>query len=360
MSYDRRLEQLCPHQVVDELLLVQLDGQSVLPVRPIASANSVHIRLNAALDVPSMGVYLPATSGGLREGPFDVKPGVNNRLVVSSNGQALQTVNLPAGSQMSTKQMAYHLNQLTSGLQFYEEKNTLKFRSNELGPSATVYIDPSSTLTSTVGFRAGRVFRGVKVAPGWSLINDPYTLWDRPTRMIVFDEPLKGFNDFVEISYATVKEECRRCGGIGVENDWSYTPDGQIIEARDEALLLQEIQKIIYTGKGSNPFFSWYGTAIVELIGQKQVIQGALQNTVTSEVGTSFRYLQSLKAKQETVQFLTDGEVPSRLDGIILEPSSDDPTVIFVTINFQTRARRPIQLTRGIRLPSSMTNLLGT
>lgn len=356
MSYDRQIDQLCPHLVTEELLLVQRDGQTVIPIRPISSYDSVVVRLNGELSVPSTGVHLPAQSCGSREGPFTIVAGVNDRLVVRVNSEAPQVVVLPPATKMPVAKLAEMLTSQLRGMRFFADRSFLRFRSDYLGNDATIFIDPSSTLAGLVGIRVNRMFRGSQSAPGWTLINDPNTLLDRPTRMVVFDEPLRGFNDYVEINYTTIRQECRRCGGIGVENDWRYANDGNVAEVRQEALLLQELQKVMFTVQGSNLFHPWYGTTIVEQIGQKQTTRGIVQSAITSDINKTFLRWQSIKKQQEqnVNQFVADEEYPFRLLGVLLEPSQEDPTVLFVTINFQNRSSKPVQLTRGLRLPQSL------
>jgi phage baseplate assembly protein W len=355
VSYDLRLEQLCPHGVREEILFVDTaDRRTVRPLRPIASAQSVGVRLNGAFHVPSEGVGSPAGVRGSREGPFSIGP-ANGVLRVVVNGGAVQTVTLAPAERLSASRVADLLNASLRGLLFSAEGPFVRVRTEQAGRDASLYILASSPLAGLVGFAADRSYRGRLVAPGWTLVSDPTTLADRPTRLVVFDEPLPGFRDFVEIDYVTVREECRRCGGIGVENDWTYGGDGLVALARDEDLLRQEFQKAVLTVRGSNPFHPWYGSTLLERIGQKSVSQGIVRGLIASDVQQVFARWQSIKREQEQrVQAVSDEEFPDRLLGVEVEQSSTDPTVLFVSITIQNRSRRPIQLTRGLRLPEPL------
>jgi hypothetical protein len=185
------------------------------------------------------------------------------------------------------------------------------------------------------------------------LISDPNTLSDRPTRLIVFDRPIESTTDFVEIDYTTIRQECRRCGGVGVENDWQYTGAGALVKVRNADLLSQEILKISYTEKGSNPFHRWYGTGLLESIGRKMTDQGLIQNLILSDLQDAFRRWQSVKKQQEENlgQIVSDEEFPFRLLVVNLERDPVDPTVIYVNAVVQNRSSSPIQISRGLMLP---------
>jgi hypothetical protein len=355
VSYDRQLDQVCPHFVVEEALFLDPDYQTVRPLRPISSALSVKVRLNRELEVPSVGVRRAAIAKGSKAEPFSIRGGINDRLVVSINSEPDQIFTVPAGAKASVKNLAFLLNrQNPQGFLFdVSAKKQLQLKSRREGRSATIFVRAASTAAATFGLSVDRLARGQNLAPGWSLINDPNTLNDRPTRLLVFDGRLKGFADFAELNYVTVRQECRRCGGLGVENDWRYGTDREIITVKDEALLLQEHLKIMFTVKGSNVFHTWYGTKILDAVGKKLTSGGSLQNTIVADIYETFRRWQQIKKKQEedVGQFVSDAEFPSRLVSVSLEESDQDPTVVFVNATVQNRSDQPIQIERGLRIP---------
>lgn len=360
MSFDRRIDQLCPHLVVEEFLLPR-DRTMVVPMRPISSASSVVVRANGLQEIPSFGVDIPASSGGTREGPFTIRLGVSDILKLKVNGGSWQTVVVQPGVRISAKQLSDSLNLGLIGVQFFADGSLLRFRTSLSGRDSSVYIHSDSTLATEVGIRVNREYRGKRVFPGWTLVRARNTLDDRPSRMVVFDEPLHSDSDFVEVNYTTVRQECRRCGGIGVENDWSYLNNGEVAQARKEDLLRQELQKIFYTIRGSNPFHPWYGTRLVEQIAQKLIVGGLVQNKITADIQTTFSRWQSIKKQQEESvgQLVEDEEFPFQLERVTLEQSQKDPTVLFVNMTIRNRSYRPIQLSRGLRTPLP-TDLLGS
>lgn len=361
MSFDRQIDQVCPHFVYDETLFVMADQQTIRPLRPIASTDSVTVRLNGEITIPSYGVNIPASSSGTRQGPFTIVSGVNDTLALRVGGGPTQTAVFPATNRMATSRLVGLLNRAFQGVSYSVVDNRVAFQTGLEGPAATLFVESGSTLASLLGIPTNRQFRGKRTAPGWSLVQASNTLTDRPKRFVVFDVPLRGMNDYVEISYSTIRQECRRCGGIGIEHDWRYGGQGDTGEVRDEALLIQELQKVMYTALGSNPFHSWYGTTLLETVGKKLSASGLVQSLIVSDIQHAFSRWQSIKRQQEQAvgQIVSDREFPFNLLAVNLEQSTKDPTVVFVKVTVQNRSFQPIQLERGLRLPMPL-DILGS
>lgn len=361
MSYDRKIDQVCPHRVTEEALFLDASSSIARPLRPISSVASVEVRLNGAVGVPSPGVYTPARVLGSREGPFTITPGVNDTLRLRVNSEAEQTVVIPGGVKIPPDRIVRQLSLAFQGVRFYVENRRIGMYTDRQGSDATLFVTGTSTLAPVLGIPKPRNWRGKTIVPGWSLVNDPNTLLDRPTKLIIFDEPLRGLSDYVEVNYVTLQQECRRCGGTGVESDWIYGVTGEVIQVVDEALLIQEIQKLMYTSKGSNSFHLWYGTSILDSIGKKVTSGGLLQNTLVSDIYAAFGRWQSIKKQQEdnVGQEVSDREYPFRLLAVNLQQSQQDPSVLFISITIQNRSSEPIQIERGIRLPQPV-DLMGS
>lgn len=362
MSFDRQIDQVCPHIVIDETLFVDQTRLIVRPIKPIATLNSVNLRLNGLFDVPSQGVQIPVQVQGTGIGPFNIVAGVNDTMVVKVNQGPPQVVKIPAAAQMPADKLAGFLNFGVTGVQFGVVNNVyVSMQSAGVGYSASVWIDGASTVAPTIGLLTNHLYRGVNVNPGWSLVLDPSSLPQLPYRMIVFDQPLRSIGDFVELNYNTVRDQCRRCGGTGVEDDWRYGFNGDTGEVRDEALLIQEIEKIMFTVRGTNPFHTWYGTTLTETVGTKLAFGNFVQNLIVSDITTTFNRWQSIKNQQQLVvrQFVSDKEFPFRLLSVQLQQSTQDPTVIYVNVTIQNRSTQPIQISRGLKLPQPL-DILGS
>ena len=360
MSYDRQLDQACQHLVVDEPLYFDNDQKTVRPIRSIASANSVKVRFNGEFDAPSQGVFLPPTVTGTRNGPFTITAGVNDVFEVQINQGPVVRATLSAAAQIPMTQIVRDLSMAIPALQFFVSGKKLGFNSTYTGRGASVRVLGTSTFAATAGITV-KEYRGIDRLPGWSLITPTGQVADRPMRYIVFDSTLKSYGDYAEISYSTVQQECRRCGGLGIENDWRYGLSGEVAQVRDEALITQEMLKLFYTLEGSNPFHPWYGTMVTEQIGKKILVGGVIQNLIVADITQAFNRWQTIKRQQqETIgQFVSDAEFPFRLLGVDVSQSTTDPTVFFVSITVQNRSQKPIVLERGLRIPEPQ-DLLGS
>jgi hypothetical protein len=353
VSYDRQIDQMCPHVILQEALFLDDDSMTVRPIRPIATASSVAVRLNGAIDIPSPGVKAPAQVTGSRSGPYTIQVGVNDKVVLRVGVGNDQVVTLPAAKDITAAQIIDTLNKSVQGMFFAASGQRLHMRTMASGLAACVFVSSASTFLSTAGIAINKEYRGRDVLPGWTLVNDPTILSDRPHRSILFDQPLKGYQDFVEINYNTVREECRRCGGVGVEHDWRYGGNGEVVRVRDEALLVQEVQKMIYTRRASNPFHNWIGADLLDVVGQKLTTSGFIQNFIVSDIQQAFRRWQAVKRKQEDEvnQQVSDREFPFALQEVALLPHNQDPTILFVRVTIQNRSTEPVVLERGVRFP---------
>ncbi len=363
MSYDRLIEHVCPHMVVEEPLYLSVDRQVVRPLRPIAAAATVKVRFNGEIDIPSYGSSIPAQATGSKSGPFTIQGGINDKLIFTVDDSSPQILTLPSGRELPASQIVDILNRSAKDIAFtVTTKRQIRITTYRNGPAATLFLQSTgSTAATTLGIPVNRSWRGKTIVPGWSIINDPNTLEDRPTRLIVFDHPLKGYTDYVEINYTTIRQECRRCGGLGIEHDWRYNAGGGLVKVEGYDLLLQEVMKITYTVLGSNRFHTWYGTNVINSIGKKLSSTGIVQNMILSEISDAFRHWQTVKRQQEENigQLVTDEEYPFRLSVVNLQQSDQDPTIILVNVVVQSRSNKTVEIVRGVKVPMPI-DLLGS
>ena len=138
MSYDRQLDQICEHRVVEETLYVNFDQRTIRPLRPIASMDSVIVRINGAMTVPTYGLYAPARIVGAKTEPFTVRSGVNDLLLLQVGAGAIQMLKMSPGVGLSAKHIADVLNLQASGVLFEAHDRHVAMRSVLEGRGATM------------------------------------------------------------------------------------------------------------------------------------------------------------------------------------------------------------------------------
>ncbi len=353
MSFDKHIDQTCPHFITGEVLTVFGNSNALRTAKPIANSNSVRVYLNGSVEVPSFGRYASAQTYGTNKGPYTVIEGVNDLLKFRVNGGLVEQVRCRAGVNLSLSDIVKSLSSQTAKVQFRDQGGVLGMATIQVGPDATLILDSGSTFATLMGLLINKQWRGREVTPGWALIQD-LDRRNTNSRMIVFSSPILGLGDFFEVSYTTYQDTCPRCLGTGYENDWRYDSKGNTGEVREESLLIQELLKATFTEKTSNPFHPWYGTELVERIGSKIGSVGLIQSQIVRDVQTMFNRWQSIKKAQEEKvgQFVSDREFPLRLVSVDVKEMVDDPTIMIVSAVVQTRSLQEIELERGLRLPS--------
>jgi phage baseplate assembly protein W len=181
--------------------------------------------------------------------------------------------------------------------------------------------------------------------PGWEIIKDKNNM-DPHARVIRFHEPLRTDDDIFEVSYHTVRGVCRRCMGLGIENDFRHDRKGDPIFVENQRLLLQEVEKIVFTVKGSNLFHRWYGTSISELIGTKIVGGGQYVETqLVTEVSDALERYKQIKEQQSRYQPVSRKEMLQRIVSIEVKQDKYDATVFDVSIVLESQSGELEQIT---------------
>jgi len=191
---------------------------------------------------------------------------------------------------------------------------------------------------------------------GYTLVKDITKL---DSKKIFFQSPIRSQNDLFELSYTTTPTNCRRCGSLRIENDFYFNTLGRVVRVRDEAKLIQDVQKFIITVRGSNPFHTYIGTSIIQSIGAKLVDASFTQLTITQEIIDILDKLQRLQFQQQRVQLVTDREFLFRVVLIDVKQSEIDPTVFNIKVIAVNRAGDTAEFEQLIALPGAQDLLFG-
>lgn len=185
---------------------------------------------------------------------------------------------------------------------------------------------------------------------GWDLVKDPASVYPGQKK-ILFRKKRKAIDDWVELSYYCYPNVCPKCSGFDLQFDYEYSNIGRPLQVINESKLVQDMEKIVLTIKGSSIYYPWYGTLLVSMIGSKQPAH-VVKIRFQREVAEALDNLKSLQEKQESYQVLTDREFLYQIQGVsVLE--TDDPTLYKIFVRAQTQAggtaefERPLQFDQG-------------
>lgn len=344
MSKDFLIKHICPHRTKREWIAISGDYQTIRPAQPPSSGN-IELRWNR-YHVPKQGLQGPVEFSTELE-PFDLEKNVSDELRVSVNEQPLQVISLPIGVDLKASLIADRIDEQITGLQVTSNNGRIHFKSFGSGRSTSVFLKNGSAHES-LGLPDYRLFHGTQSVPGWGIVkpDDPI---NNAQRLIRFDEPLRTRDDLFEISYFTRRQDCRRCNGLGIEDDIRFNDRGRPIFTDGVDLLLQEAQKITFTIRGTNIFYDFYGTSLVDLIGTGITAGGrALETQLAGEISQALQSYRDIKLQQEQLQPVTDQEFPLQINRIDVQQDPFNPTVFNVEIEIQNRAQEVDQITQNI------------
>lgn len=347
MAKDLLLKHVCPHFVVREWLAINDDRKVIDTVR-LPSSSSVQVRANGIL-IPNGGLTSPVSIASRNAQPFAITRNTNDQLRFTVNEGTLQTVFLPTGQNVTASLIVEAINAQAQGLVAEESSGRIRLTTDTTGEETTLYLQGGSS-HETLGFTASRFYRGRTIFPGWNLTRRPNTV-DPLERRIEFSSPVRADDDIFEVSYFTRRQECRRCSGLGIENDIRFDERGDPIFVTGIDLLAQEVEKITFTIRGSNVFYNWYGTSITDLIGTKIIRGGSLiESQLVTEISNTLENFRSVKQQQAGLQPVGDQEYFQRVRNISVVQDANDPTVFRIRIEIQNAADEVAQLQQNLVL----------
>lgn len=335
MSQDLKLKHKCPHYVVEEWLALEQDRQT-LYFQQNPSSSQVKLLWNRQ-EVPKQGLYSSVEVTSLIPEPYEIETGDNDVFAISVSGGSTQQVTLPVGRKVKTRNIVAALNEELEGVTASEVRGRVHLRADRQGPDVSLKLEGGSA-HETLGFEELRFYQTRTLIPGWSLVRRQDDE-DPNARKLVFNEPLPVLDDIFEVSYYTRRQVCRRCMALGIENDLKHSQDGQPVLAENQTLLLQEVEKIIFTIRGSHPFHEWYGTSILDLIGNKIVGGGQIvEARLAAEISNAISRYRQIKEEQSRYQPVSDAEFLQQVTEINVEQDSSDPTIFYVSIGLRSRS----------------------
>ena len=341
---DFALKHVCPHFVLDEWLRIQPDRRTLRPVK-FPSNKDVTIKKNGIV-VPKDGLFSGITVTGRRMSPFEIVSDENDEFRFSFNEGPVQKVFLPSGAEVSTSRIVEAINEQAQNIVANDANGRVQIETLQDGDEVTLFLKGGNA-HEELGFPSHRFYHGQEVVPPWSVVKRRSAV-ESDAKQIQFQRRLNTNDDVFEVSYITRRRSCRRCRGLGVENDIRHTPQGDPEFVTGIDLLAQDVEKIIFTVKGSNIFYRWYGTSLVDLLGSKVVGADAISSQLINEIGETLERFRSLRSQQSKTQPVGDQEFLLRVSNISVQQDNLDPTIFRVQIDIQNRADQVDQLQRTI------------
>lgn len=356
MSYDFALQQVCPHTVLFENPVVDLNNGFVFfKVQP--SNQSVVLHINGAV-VPNDGLYSTANVKTINVGPYNIESNKSDLVIVKVGDDEQQILQLPSGHAVKTSDLVAFLNDRINNVVVSDDGGRITFTAIDKDVSF-MFVDPrwtdrigahrnTQTVINTykkLGIVPGKVVSGKKLFPGWKLVKDPSSPIETD-KAIKFDDLLLNNNPTINVSYITTAQNCRRCGGIQIEYDYNVLDNTYEI-VTDTDLLAQEFDKfVISTNIGSHWKWTWLGSGIQKRIGGKSITSDAM---ITLDINQAFSVYQNIKSQQKTkfdFQQVTDAEFPAELSSINSSYYGNDKTAVIVNVSVRSKSKVSVPLRR--------------
>lgn len=157
--------------------------------------------------------------------------------------------------------------------------------------------------------------------------------------------------DTVLVSYY-VKDvtTCPRCGGTGYADDLMETEDG-VFKVVLEDGLAQAIEKLLSTRRGTNPYHSWYGSTLMDLVGEKvadtQYIKSRIEMAAREAIQTYMDAYQNIWATAPGAEL---GDRIDTIDRVEASQDEEEPSLFYLEVDYTTGSGNTISFEQSLRL----------
>ena len=182
-----------------------------------------------------------------------------------------------------------------------------------------------------------------------------YTIIDDPqhngNKVISFKQKWKSPTDYFETTYYTIAQYCPKCVNTNYLDDITYDVRGDLIENRDETLLLQNAEKFTITNMGSNVFYTFIGTSLVSLIGSKVSNPSFMISQITSEISRAFQKFKDIQSQyQLTGRAMTPGETLKTVNNIQVTQDLNDPTIMRAQVDLEAVSGKTVTYVQYLKI----------
>lgn len=362
MAKDFQIAFPCPHIIGEERTQLASDRRTLRTTKPISGAGLLEVVVNDKHTVsPSMGLQSSAILTSGKAEPYLVVAG-STSLTIRTQARTL-TLTLPTGyanserivslinaAVFSVNERPYLVASTVNGVLTLQENLAT-------GPESWIRVSGSAVLGLNFTDQVGAM--GQTILPAWNIYSRAIEAEEGVIEngyFIQFDRPVRT-NPYFSITYAVFGNQCLRCRGTEVENDFRFDADGAARLVRDENLLYQSCLKILLTELKSNIYAPWYGTDLMSQIGSK--VGSGSDLSIQQSIRRALTDLQSLQATQSKYQKITPRERLYSVDNIAVRQSPNDPTMFLADVSIRNFAFEPIHISIVYTAPGAFA-LAGT
>ena len=339
MSKDLQIAHACPHLIRYER--VSLDsGRFISPASPIEGDNLLVLRRDG-VELPAEGLFREAFIQSPLKGPYRIKTD-KNTLVVGLEGGVSYSLVIPPKI-YSPQALVGYLSGKLGEISVLEDNLSIRFTDEGRRVGFTL----QGTAMESLGFEVSKVrAKPLRITPAWKLrkgLTGGY--------MLAFEKPLDP-EGLLDITYTTLKSECRRCNATGVENDFRFSVEGDLTTIEGYDLLYQNIAKTLLTIQGSNPYHEWYGSNAVGLVGKKSTT--ALPALIRQSVKEALDRFQGLQREQAKLQAVTNEERLLSLESVDVSRIGADETSVLCRVVVRAESGTPVNINIVFAVPGSI------
>jgi len=185
---------------------------------------------------------------------------------------------------------------------------------------------------------------------GWSIGDRPWI--DGAPELgssvqVQFKNRQQNIQQLWRLTYQVTAASCIKCQSSGTVSDLTLLGDPDLgLFVINEPKLAQDFLRMLLTPIGSNPYYTWLGTSLVDLPGNKFDVK-SIESTLVTQISNAASALQNLQAQQLSIgsQAMTAREMIDSVSSITVNQSTTDSRVLFVTIDLYTKNQTLTTLT---------------
>jgi len=220
------------------------------------------------------------------------------------------------------------------------------------GDLLTVRLDRSIASQAELEVRVNGRLVAPAAVNGFTVQLDELSVHPFQKHKLVFKKSFRSETDLVEVTYVTNQNTCPRCHTLGYLDDLKVEPNMSPQKVSGVEKLIQESMKIVTTSLSSNFYYEWYGTHIVDFVGEKSsTITRVKEVAIKTQVSDALKVLRDLQIQTRHMLNLQDDEMLDRVTSVYVESTDADPTAFFVNIEAETLAGAVFEVHQAFYVP---------